>query len=755
MIMIIPSTVFYALLVNIFSGVVGRACSTDDDCNQFNGLDSWNEEFVSSLCTDDLSTDKSMSATLCDAYADNSDYEISMKLAIVNTMYGTGPISSECGQNCMYDPLHVAGEDAIGFKWYETGRCWNVHVGSTNSLCYQKSVREWEWAVLKANNFCCSSDPTDGSMCSMEEDCYEFVGLDSFDEEEVLWPLCDAYQGNGEYENAWKLAIVNNFGSFSVTGSDYLFCHYDPVSIGRDDSITFEASFSFGDSWDDGCYTVVVGNTGSDCLLVVSRQDLVRKAENWCCHFNPTPAPTACNVNVEWSQERADELCPGYAHHAYGVGLCDRYDNPDYQRRLEVALANELYSSCSHSCLYDYEIQGIAFFWKGSCYNVQIHKWSCIDNELSSYQLASERAAALCETDSCQERIVWTPEADENNCPDGYSGKDKGYGTAKVCSKPVRMYNGYYEKADDLYQASFNLSLANHAFWSCSAKCIYDIENAGVVYQWKGEGCWEMQTKWACITTHAQEYNWASKYIDKLCPIATPAPSASSCTEFVYVWDADTALRTCGTDDMGLTDKSADAAMCSGFEDYQLRLEYALANRAFLMCDAWCVYDIIKPGNLAYIWRNDDQCYKPATKGICIWGNPSHRSQMQNYIRETICYGCQPYLSWSELTANDWCPSTFTPDKSYGIEVCDGTSANQKKLDDSLANVFFTHCGAWCVYDYETLVNNVKTGSSDYGGFLWQDSDSCWKWVTSGTCFTDAIDEYNAIYLRAERVCIA
>jgi len=337
------------------------------------------------------------------------------------------------------------------------------------------------------------------------------------------------------------------------------------------------------------------------------------------------------------------------------------------------------------------------------------------------------------------------------------------------------MDNGYYEKADDLYQASFNRSLANHAFWSCSAKCIYDVENHGVVYQWKGEGCWEMQTNWACIYIHTQEYTWAQNYVHgdwsqfydddifvdyivpsvvsgKLCPIATPAPVISECIERVYVWDEATALQTCALDDMGKTDKSSNAVMCSGFEDYQERLNFALANRAFMTCDAWCVYDIYRNGYAAYIWRNNDQCYERVTKGICL-ANANHLTHMTNYIQNTLCDGCIPYYTW-ELRSKYVCPDTVQANKSYGTQVCDGTIATQKKLDDSLANRFFTECDRWCVYDYETLINNIKTGSSDNGGFLWNNVDSCWRWVTSGICFDSATDPYATHWSRAQNTCV-
>jgi len=130
-------------------------CSTEDDCSQFVGLASWNEEYVNSLCINHGTTDKSANATLCAAYVGNVDYENSLKLAILNTMYGTGPVVNNCGYYCMYDPLNIVGPAAVGFKWSNSKSCWNVLVGASNRLCYEFSIKEWEWAISKTQNFCC------------------------------------------------------------------------------------------------------------------------------------------------------------------------------------------------------------------------------------------------------------------------------------------------------------------------------------------------------------------------------------------------------------------------------------------------------------------------------------------------------------------------------------------------------------------------------------------------------------------------
>jgi len=619
---------------------------------------------------------------------------------------------------------------------------------------------------------------------------------------------------------------------------------------------------------------------------------------------NPTSTPTGsptsdCTATTGWSQARSDELC-STSHHAYGVGLCTNYDNPFYQNRLDFSLANELYSTCSSTCVYDYDTYNTAsptaFKWVGSCYNVQVGKWSCIDDEVSSKEEAHDRAASLCEpTEPCMDRVGWTPEVAEENCPaqQGYGGKDKGYGSAKVCNKLERRYDGFYDRTDVIYQGSFNASLANHMFWGCNAKCIYDVERVGVVYQWKGQDCWEMQTKWACITTHTEEHAWAMDYLsEEFCPIATPAPVTYPCVERELDWDEATASNICALEYMGDTDKSENADVCSGWEDYQYRLDHSLANRAFLTCDAWCVYDIYKRGYEGFIWSNLGQCWKPVTTGLCIGGNPSHREAITDYIDNTLCEsatseptksptcrtqyewsealmdehcseadtaatykhyssigraavpctgfeareadllksmamklyvdcsswcvydfssgageawkwnngakcwdlkmwgschwnyqegrnntdwldamdavmltcrfeptlaptGCMPPYTWNEERAAEVCPSIQTADKSFGVVVCtDANSASrQLELEDSLANRFFTKCAAWCVYDYDTIIDNVLQETSNYGGFIWRNNDRCWEWVTSHLCFVGSIDEFVEVSERAEELC--
>jgi len=277
-----------------------------------------------------------------------------------------------------------------------------------------------------------------------------------------------------------------------------------------------------------------------------------------------------------------------------------------------------------------------------------------------------------------------------------------------------------------------------------------------------------MQTEWACITVHVNEYNWAMKYLtDRVCSITTPAPVTTPCVEREQDWTSEIADQICPADAMGATNKGVDAIVCTGYEDYQYRLDNSLANRAFLTCDSWCVYDIYKKGYEAFIWNKAGTCYKPVTKGLCIGTKSRHREQMTDYIENILCesttpepteaptYHCLPLYTWDEDRAEELCPSLedLVPDRSFGAAVCDDDTSltKQANLEKSLANDFSIQCSSWCVYDYDTIMNNIKNDSAEYGGFIWK--NTCWKWVTDWACFTSHLYEFDAVSLRALDQC--
>merc|ERR1719193_1169584 len=119
---------------------------------------------------------------------------------------------------------------------------------------------------------------------------------------------------------------------------------------------------------------------------------------------------------------------------------------------------------------------------------------------------------------------------------------------------------------------------------------------------------------------------------------------------------------------------------------------------------------------------------------------------------------CMPSYNWNEERAEELCSSTNdygSANKSYGVQVCDDNNSvtKQTNLAKSLANNFYTKCTSWCVYDYDTVMNNIQSGSTNYGGFIWRNIDSCWKWVTGYQCFVGSISEFEEVSLRAEDLC--
>jgi len=156
------------LLLNINASLTPeQACSkidngvNQDGCKQFKNLQDWTESNLRSICKDSGRTDKHSSASVCEPYKGNEFYETSLKLAILNSMYGTTAIPQygKCPWFCMYHPLYTDGPNAVGFKWSARKNCWGVLLGARNRLCYAHSYTEFLYAVYKGKNWC------QGSTC--------------------------------------------------------------------------------------------------------------------------------------------------------------------------------------------------------------------------------------------------------------------------------------------------------------------------------------------------------------------------------------------------------------------------------------------------------------------------------------------------------------------------------------------------------------------------------------------------------------
>jgi len=227
----------------------------------------------------------------------------------------------------------------------------------------------------------------------------------------------------------------------------------------------------------------------------------------------------------------------------------------------------------------------------------------------------------------------------------------------------------------------------------------------------------------------------------------------------------------------------------------QIALEKTLANRFYIHCTAWCLYDYdtiinnVRTGSddhAGFRWNNGDSCWNWVTAQQCFvrkyneylevmsragvqcatttptiplpTTSPTTPSPVPQPTSTPTT--CELYYTWTEERSIELCPSESDyghTDKSFGVSVCSDANSNTKQiaLEKTLANRFYIHCTAWCLYDYDTIINNVRTGSDDHAGFRWNNGDSCWNWVTAQQCFVRKYNEYLEVMSRAGVQCAA
>lgn len=217
------------------------------------------------------------------------------------------------------------------------------------------------------------------------------------------------------------------------------------------------------------------------------------------------------------------------------------------------------------------------------------------------------------------------------------------------------------------------------------------------------------------------------------------------------MWDETTvseALEQC-VDGTGITVKDLSAFMCTGKEEYQDSLNLSLANRLWPECTSRCVNNI-NDKDQVFRWNKNNECWRIMWWGVCI--ESEDFAIMGDYIENKLCPDCEPYNEWSVTRADEICTAD-DESKRYGVALCPNSEGEQEKLEASLANRLFQDCSSVCVYDYDTLKNNILTGSTDYGGYFWKPAVSCWKWKTGGKCFGKFLDEFDEATILAENIC--
>lgn len=100
----------------------------------------------------------------------------------------------------------------------------------------------------------------------------------------------------------------------------------------------------------------------------------------------------------------------------------------------------------------------------------------------------------------------------------------------------------------------------------------------------------------------------------------------------------------------------------------------------------------------AFMWRNLYVCWDPIRKGLCIYRNTDDRDLITDYIESESCIPSDMSGNWN-LKSKILCGSNDDPNYSM----------KHNSLDKSLANRCFTHCTAFCVYDFGTIMSNCCT----------------------------------------------
>lgn len=232
-------------------------------------------------------------------------------------------------------------------------------------------------------------------------------------------------------------------------------------------------------------------------------------------------------------------------------------------------------------------------------------------------------------------------------------------------------------------------------------------------------------------------------------------------------WSEDLMDAYCSPDDTGVTYKhhchiGRAAVPCPAFKELAEDLKKSLAVRLYNECPSTCVFDFNTGAESAWKWSTSGLCWELQAWGSCHWDYSSQKKQPAwEAAKVRISLLCKPSPTcipdyvWDKDRAEELCPSvnTINAPISYGVEACGDSKSKMKQfsLFKSLANKFYHRCTSLCVYDYDTIIENIMYDRAHQAGFQWY--GKCWKWVNDGDCFSKSSDQYRGIYLHAQNLC--
>lgn len=193
-----------------------------------------------------------------------------------------------------------------------------------------------------------------------------------------------------------------------------------------------------------------------------------------------------------------------------------------------------------------------------------------------------------------------------------------------------------------------------------------------------------------------------------MCEVETPLcyPVAAKLTPAVM-------YRYCDKLSTNGEDRSPEAKGCH--DSYTPYVQRSLANKMFSHCGAWCLYDFDKPDTVAYSWNEAEKCWH---RGSGCLGHPEQKlatERKKDFCEAELCIPVQSILS--ETLMLSYCNDLGkTEDRTPHAKSCDSALSGQ--VHKALANKMFSHCGAWCIFDFD---------EPDKVAFGWNPQGKCWK----------------------------
>ncbi|CAE7517551.1 CACNA1F [Symbiodinium microadriaticum] len=165
-------------------------------------------------------------------------------------------------------------------------------------------------------------------------------------------------------------------------------------------------------------------------------------------------------------------------------------------------------------------------------------------------------------------------------------------------------------------------------------------------------------------------------------------------------------------------------------------LQRSLANKMFSHCGAWCIFDFEYPDKIAYHWNAEKKCYDE-TDEVCN-KYPNEREVAKKHKAELckadLCHHFVPELTESLMTRYCEGGSSQGEDRSPSAKGCDDSYTGSVRK--ALANHMFSHCGAWCLFDYDDT--EKVSYAWDPAGKCWTNTGSALTMVQSGVKLQDA-----------------